>query len=655
MALLQLLLLFLITVKQSNSQENKNPPAATINKVQQCTPEQGGGMCPLENTCCLIHPHPYHHRDDQSHPSSLWSYQNTTTAKEEEKASLRERSTAYNDMSATSSGCIPSDMGAFVATCCPDSLTGCGVGYQCAYSTTTPVQQTSEEDGEMPPQIRSSTRTPVCMATSHIQDPLVQVLPRYSLCHNSEYSNFQNIWYFRAVQRFHSPTTSMAYYSSHGDIFSNDLPQYKSGEERKKIRMVLMVIHGANRNADDYFCSASVAVTHQQRYQVDEVLLLAPRFVVPSDMPSIINNTVLQWEDTPNGPWRYGASAIFPPSARYHNVSSFDVVDAMLEQAVAVLPHLESIVLFGHSSGGQFVQRYALVSPYDFLSQKATTTDNTNSPNKQLQRISMRAIVANPSSFAYLIPQRYNATSQKWTIPDHHAGNCSGEYNQWEWGLDISRDSTPDYVQRRLRELASKNSRHDTREDAMMTTTHATTDNSTNSTVCIEIPEHHRALVERFLARHVTYLAGSLDRCNVSSSSSSSLLLGTGSSRRAMTNGLLVLIGDPYHSAKIATIRAITSSKKRRRSTSAWCNSHGLEVTCMDNLQGTNRLERHIDYIRMLASLRLSTPNHQASALVQGVGHDHSLMLSSPEGLEALFGRRKKEEEEEESPAAAGA
>jgi len=482
---------------------------------------------------------------------------------------------------------------------------------------------------------------------------LVQVLPRYSLCHNSEYSNFQNIWYFRAAQKFHSPTTSMPYYSSHEDIFSNDLPQYKSGEERKKIRMVLMVIHGANRNADDYFCSASVAVTHQQRYQVDEVLLLAPRFVVPSDMPSTINNTVLQWEDTPNGPWRYGASAIFPPSARYHNVSSFDVVDAMLEQAVAVLPHLESIVLFGHSSGGQFVQRYALVSPYDFLSQKATTTDNTNSPNKQLQRISMRAIVANPSSFAYLIPQRYNATSQKWTIPDHHAGNCSGEYNQWEWGLDISRDSTPDYVQRRLLELASKNSRHDTREDAMMTTTHATTDNSTNSTVSIEIPAHHRALVERFLARHVTYLAGSLDRCNVSSSSSLWSLRGG-----TLTRDLFM--ADPYPSDKKAatTLADSTSSTKRNRkrstSSDAWCNSHGLEVTCMDNLQGTNRLERHIQYIRMLTVLNVKTTNHQASVLVQGVGHDHSLMLNSPDGLEALFGRRKKKEEEER-PAAAGA
>ena len=71
-------------------------------------------------------------------------------------------------------------------------------------------------------------------------------------------------------------------------------------------------------------------------------------------------------------------------------------------------------------------------------------------------------------------------------------------------------------------------------------------------------------------------------------------------------------------------------------------------------LQGTNRSERHIHYIRMLTLLNVTTMDHQAGVSVKGVGHDHSLMLNSREGRKALFGRQKKEEEEE-GPAAAEA
>ena len=65
-----------------------------------------------------------------------------------------------------------------------------------------------------------------------------------------------------------------------------------------------------------------------------------------------------------------------------------------------------------------------------------------------------------------------------------------------------------------------------------------------------------------------------------------------------------------------------------------WCNSHGLETSCRDMMQGSNRLERHHWYCASLNSLNMS---HRCF-VVPYVGHDHSLMFNSEIGRTALFG-----------------
>jgi hypothetical protein len=120
-------------------------------------------------------------------------------------------------------GCVASDMGVRNATCCSDGATGCPVNYEC-----------------------SSDQT--CSAGDTEADPLVQTLPRYQLCHVPEH----------ALRRVHGfslgrGVARLAYYSSHGDI-RDDATINRNG-----IHQILFVIHGANRNADDYFCAASAA------------------------------------------------------------------------------------------------------------------------------------------------------------------------------------------------------------------------------------------------------------------------------------------------------------------------------------------------------------------------------------------------------------
>jgi len=66
------------------------------------------------------------------------------------------------------------------------------------------------------------------------------------------------------------------------------------------------------------------------------------------------------------------------------------------------------------------------------------------------------------------------------------------------------------------------------------------------------------------------------------------------------------------------------------------CMSHGLETTCQDMLEGPFRLYRgqhYAAYLRVLYGRAV-----HRSIVVPDVGHDHTLMFQSREGLAAIFG-----------------
>ena len=373
-------------------------------------------------------------------------------------------------------GCIASDLGRYNATCCGDGLTGCGVGYACG------------EGG-------------FCEATEQVIDPLVQNLPRYQLCH-PKHVTLETVHGFPV-----DPVNKLAYYSSHGDVAKTDI---------SAVDFVLIVIHGANRNADDYFCAASAAVELQSTFS--NVLVVVPRFVTVADGPILLQEggTALRWRDQDSGPWRYGARSVHPIQ-----ISSFAITDLLVETLLSRTT--ANIVLAGHSSGGQFVQRWTLLT---------SVWSNR-----------LRSIVANPSSYAYLTSLR--KIHDQWQIPD--TKECP-HYNQWEWGLQKGGDIDDEY---KRRAMAGRN----------MT-----------------------EMIQSFRARDVVYMIGSQDRCNVSSP--------------------------------------------------GWCYSHGLETSCMDELQGKMRMERHLNYFESLKLVGIDTHRRLT---VEGVGHDHSMMLTRPEGLSAIF------------------
>jgi len=102
-----------------------------------------------------------------------------------------------------------------------------------------------------------------------------------------------------------------------------------------------------------------------------------------------------------------------------------------------IFPALTTIIIAGHSAGGQYAQRYAMTTPLVVaLSQMG---------------ISMKFYVANPSSYVYLNPYRARLNSSytcadyciagdivangtvEWIIPVN--SDCGTTYNEWKYGL----------------------------------------------------------------------------------------------------------------------------------------------------------------------------------------------------------------------------
>ena len=105
------------------------------------------------------------------------------------------------------------------------------------------------------------------------------------------------------------------------------------------------------------------------------------------------------------------------------SLSSFEVIDRLIDVAIKLNPVIRRIIILGHSAGGQFIVRYAAInSRYELLEQ---------------QGISIRYVVANSSSYPYLDQTRFHFNSQEQILINspEELVNCPS-YNKYKYGLE---------------------------------------------------------------------------------------------------------------------------------------------------------------------------------------------------------------------------
>ncbi|MDR6288735.1 pimeloyl-ACP methyl ester carboxylesterase [Inquilinus ginsengisoli] len=178
------------------------------------------------------------------------------------------------------------------------------------------------------------------------------------------------------------------------------------------VTRAVIVIHGRLRNADVYNASAEKAQAAAGEAG-QSAILVVPQFLADIDAAAFhLPAGTLRWGTTG---WEGGADAKGPAA-----ISSFDALDAILARLAdrKLFPNLKTVVVAGHSGGGQVVQRYAILAKGEATLKAAG--------------IAVRYVVANPSSYAYFSADR----------PDGHGGfapfagtAACPKYDHWKYGM----------------------------------------------------------------------------------------------------------------------------------------------------------------------------------------------------------------------------
>ena len=188
-------------------------------------------------------------------------------------------------------------------------------------------------------------------------------------------------------------------------------------QRNDRITRAFILVHGAGRDADNYFRTALAAAFLADA--LENTIVISPRFA-SSDrgcQDKLAPNEV-SWPCNGDS-WRSGGAA--DVSYRDGKLTSYDFMDEILRKVAArsVFPNLRAIVVSGHSAGGQFTNRYEM----------ANTLHETIG-------VPITYVVANPSSYAYLDFTRpaVDAGGATEFRPFGDARNCT-TYDKWPYGL----------------------------------------------------------------------------------------------------------------------------------------------------------------------------------------------------------------------------
>lgn len=188
-------------------------------------------------------------------------------------------------------------------------------------------------------------------------------------------------------------------------------------QENKKIKQLVIYIHGARRNGLDYYEWGEKAVNAANKQE--ETLFFSPQFNSEKDLEDHKHDaTHLFWV---KNNWRIGDESVSSEKrAMASSFSSFSLIDSVIARVCnkKLFPNLKRITVIGHSAGGQFVSRYVGMTPL---------------PNT-LTAYKFNFIVMNPSTYLYLDDRRPVQTDKGLAFVKPDATGCSS-YNDYPRGM----------------------------------------------------------------------------------------------------------------------------------------------------------------------------------------------------------------------------
>jgi len=174
-------------------------------------------------------------------------------------------------------------------------------------------------------------------------------------------------------------------------------------QKNENIRRALIMVHGAGRDADNYFRTALAAAFLGGA--LDDTVVISPRFASNDgrSCKDTLASEEINWSCSGDS-WRSGGVAISNGT-----LTSYDFTDELLRKLARKdsFPNLKMIVVAGHSAGGQYVTRYEMA----------------NQVHEKLG-VAVLYVVSNPSSYAYLDSAR----------PGAENASCAS-FDRWPYGM----------------------------------------------------------------------------------------------------------------------------------------------------------------------------------------------------------------------------
>ena len=199
-----------------------------------------------------------------------------------------------------------------------------------------------------------------------------------------------------------SELISIPYYSNEHQIIHNE-----------QVSRIVLIVHGQNRNANDYY---SYLFNISTNLNLNEnTLVLAPQFLLSQDISSLnLGSEYAYWSGTSQWTGGYLSSST-EQNPRPEVVSSFTIMDSLIQFLDHSYTSVDEIVLAGYSAGGQFVNRYASGSSFTAGGK-------------------VKYVVAAPSHYLYFNDER---SQNNFEIPIiwGQETECAG-YNRYRYGLE---------------------------------------------------------------------------------------------------------------------------------------------------------------------------------------------------------------------------
>lgn len=186
------------------------------------------------------------------------------------------------------------------------------------------------------------------------------------------------------------------------------------------VTRAVVVLHGTLRNADDYY--RAIADGASTAGATATTLLIAPQYLTERDIVAhALPEQYLYWAYMG---WREGNNSLSSTThPRPWRTSSFAVLDQILLRIAERFPNCRTVVVCGHSAGGQFLNRYVAGA-------------RAHATLKEVYGDSVRYVVSNPSAYMYLDDRRWTeGSSYRFVIPSEDSLAACPSYDRYKYGL----------------------------------------------------------------------------------------------------------------------------------------------------------------------------------------------------------------------------